>query len=500
MQTGPVESADESRTADSAAEVIPESPKTEADEVGLERHRTNADVLLDVFVTMLPEHGLGMLVPMVRSCLECARWALSVEEPPRTGVLARFVANRYFQMLCLTVIISNAGFGAYVADYEVQHLGADGTTFMKRMEIGYLIFYSCELILKLVVHGFFFFWNEDFRWNIFDLVLVVFAMYEQLMELLLSGSRGNLVFMRIFRVLKISKLGRLVRVLRFFRELRLMLMSIKASMTSLFWALCMIAFIVYIVGLVLLQGLTGMLLDGTADPDLEESVKLHFGSVTDTVVSLYKAGTGGEDWGVYYRIVEPSGILYSYLFLLYVAFFTVSVMNILTGIVVENVVSVAKSDKEKLVHDYQVRCKDEIRDMKMLFKALDTDGNDTINAEEWEQGAASPQVQALMAANELDMKDATMFFDQLLNITGTEDVDVDSFVDGCLKMKGSASSLDLQLVSFVVRDLRKTLMELKGDLASKLHLQHGVKQAHHHLNVSESGNSALTHGLAIAFS
>merc|ERR1711920_117172 len=77
----------------------------------------------------------------------------------------------------------------------------------------------------------------------------------------------------------------------------------------------------------------------------------------------------------------------------------------------------------------------------------------------------------------LDIKDAEMFFHMLTAVTEEEEVNIQTFVEGALRMRGVASSLDLYTLSFEVKIMHlhhrqfakrweAALAELRLDLAN----------------------------------
>jgi len=61
---------------------------------------------------------------------------------------------------------------------------------------------------------------------------------------------------------------------------------------------------------------------------------------------------------------------------------------------------------------------------------------------------------------ELDISDTCAFFEQLMTIANDDSVHISTFIDGCMKMKGNARSIDIQLLSFQCATLHKALDEL----------------------------------------
>jgi len=72
----------------------------------------------------------------------------------------------------------------------------------------------------------------------------------------------------------------------------------------------------------------------------------------------------------------------------------------------------------------------------------------------------SDEVQALMSTIGLDVRDAELFFRMLHGCSPGETVNIKLFVEGCLKIRGNASSIDVQCLSCEVRVIRQMIAEL----------------------------------------
>merc|ERR1711924_47215 len=79
-------------------------------------------------------------------------------------------------------------------------------------------------------------------------------------------------------------------------------------------------------------------------------------------------------------------------------------------------------------------------------------------------------VKAFFHSQGLDIKDAEMFFKMLKDAEHEgEAVEIDAFIDGCMKMKGGAKSLDIQALRFRLRGMRKAQAEFNQYVTEQLH-------------------------------
>lgn len=381
-------------------------------------------------------------------------WLAELEEPVRTGRLAGLVASQWFETLCAAVIFVNSVFTLVAVNYAVHNLDSSKPSFLHTGDTFFLVFYIVELTLKIKVHGLYFFVNSDMRWNIFDLVLVIAGAYEYYAERMISDRRGtsNVTFMRSFRVMKITRVFRIFRVIRFFRELRTMLHTIVASIASLFWCLVMLVLILVLFGMVFVQGVTDYLQESEdLDSGSRQALMANFGSVQNCMVTLYMSTTGGDDWYHFYGQLKQIGSWLPPLLIFYVAFFNFAVYNVLTGIFVDHTQKIAQKDRDVLILEQRRKEGNDVEQLRRLCEEIDSDKSGTITLDEFTNCFQDTKNGTFLASIGLDISDAEVFFHMLSGITGREEVDIESFVEGCMRLKGNATSIDMQSVAFEVK-------------------------------------------------
>lgn len=120
---------------------------------------------------------------------------------------------------------------------------------------------------------------------------------------------------------------------KYFPELRLIVNSLVGSLAGLMWSIIMMLLIFFVFALFFVQGAAMHLYlhRGETTPGDIGRVMSEFGSVEKALLALYRAVTGGEDWSVFYRVVEVTGPLYTWLFIFFIAFSHIAFLNILTA-------------------------------------------------------------------------------------------------------------------------------------------------------------------------
>ncbi|OLP93492.1 hypothetical protein AK812_SmicGene24609 [Symbiodinium microadriaticum] len=400
----------------------------------------------------------------------CA-WLLDRKEPERNGCLARAVRSPYFALLSTVVILANAVVILYATDYEMQ---------------------SVDLALA----GFYVPWRGQRRWNLFDFSLVLFAIVENVLAYdWMHGTQDtgvNLNFLRLFRLCKIVKILRIFRTLKFFSELRLMLdCSMIGSLLNAGalagdlvhrhagWGLgerllrvrAETVFVMYVFALFVQQLLASHLIEDGGEEDVRE-IQRFFGSalaseraepespekrgavllwlgivVGATLLTLFQACTSGVDWKA---VSDPFDVLRDVLpaaFLFYVAFVFISVWNIITSTFVEKALKLAQPDIDLLVMEQQLQDYQDTQMLAELFSDMlqtDEDGVPRVGMEEFRHLVENSDFRSYLQTRGIDIKNAETFFKMLVELHGEPTIDAITFANACVRMKGAATSIDLQ--------------------------------------------------------
>eukprot|EP00747_Dinoflagellata_sp_TGD_P208038 gnl/TRDRNA2_/TRDRNA2_81561_c0_seq1.p1 gnl/TRDRNA2_/TRDRNA2_81561_c0~~gnl/TRDRNA2_/TRDRNA2_81561_c0_seq1.p1 ORF type:complete len:632 (+),score=121.38 gnl/TRDRNA2_/TRDRNA2_81561_c0_seq1:58-1953(+) len=401
-------------------------------------------------------------------------WWINLSEPERTGLLARIVGSRRFEAIVVKIIVCNAILMGVVANYDMANarLSKEGRIdFITKLESFFAIVFSVELLLKLVVHRQYFFVNDQAKWNWLDFCLVLFSFYDQVMNILLATSGGaKISFMRSLRVMKLAKLLRMARVLRVFKDLRLMIECIAGSLLSLFWCFVMLAFVLYVFALIFLQGFTLLMQESDQVSQSEaDAIFTKYGSVEKTMLTLFNHVTGGAGWEESYDLLVLCGPLYSCAFIFYVGFFNFAVLNILTGMFVEHAMKCAEPDNDEMLLEQrrqELADRDSILD---LCRTIDTDGSGTITQEEFDRHMQTNKGRHLLKLQGLDVSEAECFFRVLVAATDSAEVDLSTFVDCAMKMKGQAKAMDLQIMLYEAKMTEHRQAKALSQCLAELH-------------------------------
>merc|ERR1712032_557973 len=311
-----------------------------------------------------------------------------------------------------------------------------------------------------------FFWNDDMKWNILDFSLVSYS-YTELTLNYVAGesSAGKATWMRSLRLFRIAKVLRVLRVVKAFKELQVMLNCILGSFMSMIWSVLMLGIMYYMFSLVLVLQ-TGIYLSDDLSANNDDLLTF-FGSVRAGMWTLFKATFGGDDWSLYYAEVEKLGMLAAVVWFIFVVFTQIALMNILTGIFVESALQHANGDAQTQALKHEEKSLEDAFELVRMCKEWDNDESNTISKTEFQRMAKSEEFSRYMRFIGLDISNITAFFDL---ISGPEDeaVSIETFVAGCMRLRGFAKSSDLLTLMLDLGKLKKGQQRLYADICSEL--------------------------------
>jgi len=268
---------------------------------------------------------------------------------------------------------------------------------------------------------------------------------------------------------KLSKVFRMFRAFRFVGELRLLLKCVMGCFASLFWSVIMLIFFKFLFGLYFVQAVTSYMQESEdIDGATMRSCVSQFGSVQTAMITLLKATTGGQDWEKAYEVLLKANFFAAALFLFYIVFFMVAVWNIVTSVFVEKIMVMAAPNIEQ--EAFQRRKEAEADTLMLLEMARSFDDNDsgTISWEEFVKLMQDEKFSSYFTVRGIGIKDGLTFYKMLSTISGTDEVPLELFVSGCLRCKGTASSVDLYTLEYEFKLMRSSQQQFQTLLLQQL--------------------------------
>jgi len=328
------------------------------------------------------------------------------------------------------------------------------------VHLAFLLVMVAELCVRIMALRFGFLLGPEGRWNLADALLILVSIVD---EAFLDAD------LHVVRALRMLRLLRMVRSIRFLRDLRFMFACIVQSLASFGWALALLFAIMLMFSICFMQPIASHLRSGSFSPEMKRAVSTYYPSLFDTLMSLLQCITSGTDWTDVARPLGEISTGYKLLFVFYILFVVVGVLNVLTGLFVERACELSGLDRDLVVQSRMNREDAFLCEMKDIFEEADADGSGKISWEEFQDYLKKDEVRAYLATQQLDAYDARQLFN-ILHIGDEEEVGVEEFILGLTRVKGVAKSVDvvalLQETRQVSRKLRSFMSEVQEQIVA----------------------------------
>eukprot|EP00929_Paragymnodinium_shiwhaense_P120576 TRINITY_DN9253_c0_g3_i1.p1 TRINITY_DN9253_c0_g3~~TRINITY_DN9253_c0_g3_i1.p1 ORF type:complete len:571 (+),score=64.73 TRINITY_DN9253_c0_g3_i1:133-1845(+) len=373
--------------------------------------------------------------PLLQSCSYAPRATFLQRLGER---VRRFVRSDTFEHIAAVAVLVNAAMmgmetsllGPQLRDHAAHWL----LQCVFYAEQTFCVVFTLELLLKLFTFRSEFFCGNSWKLNMFDTCIVTLQLADQVSHATHTEEEGPLSVstVKCLRLLRLLRIVRLLRVLHLVDELQHIIISLVGSLSSLGWVLMMLSLLVYFFSVLFTQmALINVPLD---DPHYERIMHF-FGSIPNTVLTLFGSIFGGVQWDEPVLLLNSSlsptaGIL----FCLYIAFCLIAVMNVVTGVFVDKALRSACVTEEKTLAKHVAR----------IF--FDGDhANQQISWETFEAKLTEADMEDYFKAIDVDESEAQNLF-ELLDTDNSGGVDARELVTGLLRLRGNAGSLEVALM------------------------------------------------------
>jgi len=358
-----------------------------------------------------------------------------------------------FQVGMSCVIMLHSIYAGLAADAmlkaEIDGVKVDSAWMI--LEHCFSFIFGVELVLKIVALRLMFVFGKDWHWNLFDSCLVLLSILDATLSA--SGALQNATLARMLRLVRFVRILRVARAIRLVHSLRTVLFTIWESMTSLFWCLVMTFFFIYCFTLLFLSGVTEHFKVEEEAPSL---LVEYYGSVWKAMTTLFMTITGGVDWRDVMLPLRDIHDWYEAIFTFYIAFMCFGVLNVVVGAFVASTTEIVTRDKDFMVKRELARLKVLSRDIEKLFQEADADGSNSLSWTELKVHMRDPKVKAYFQALDMDVHHAQDLY-KLLDKDGDDQLTLEEFLEGTIRLRGQARSIDINLVMQKTDDILRNM-------------------------------------------
>ncbi|CAK9091399.1 Sodium channel protein type 4 subunit alpha (SkM1) (Sodium channel protein skeletal muscle subunit alpha) (Sodium channel protein type IV subunit alpha) (Voltage-gated sodium channel subunit alpha Nav1.4) [Durusdinium trenchii] len=361
-----------------------------------------------------------------------------------------------FEFFAACLILANSIVLGLEVEYQASHV--DPSPALTILSLLFANWFIIEVIIRVRVAGIVpYFCNEEWMWNWTDLILVLVSIIE--LAFVAFGDSGNAKSpVSSLRAIKIIRVVRLFRLLRFFRQLATLALMVAHSVQQLLWALVMFILIMYVLAITLTGSCTDWLKERidftTAEWEQEildstetgvTKVYTYFGSISRSHYTLFQTTLGGVSW---YEVTDALFNVDAFsciLMFAYIIFTILALMNVFTGVFVDNALQNSKKERKTQIEDTIDRKRTALDQIIEFFVATDSNGDGTISADEIQFLLEDPMMSAYFDMIGFRPGDAKLLAD-LLDYDNSGDISLDEFISGCERMRGEAKGIDVHLL------------------------------------------------------
>merc|ERR1719329_295761 len=172
-----------------------------------------------------------------------------------------------------------------------------------------------------------------------------------------------------------------------------------------------------------------------------------YGSVGRSMYTLFLAVFGGDSWRMLAEPLFECGWAYAFIFFFHGSFMFLAVLNIVTGVFVENSTSMASQDLDLVIEDKLESNEEVVRKLRDLFGEFEEvsgefERSGCVTEEIFEKLLEHERMRVYFQAMGIEVDEAHGLF-QLLDADSKGVVNLDEFVMGCLRLRGDARTVDV---------------------------------------------------------
>jgi len=229
------------------------------------------------------------------------------------------------------------------------------------------------------------------------------------------------------------------RLLRFSAQLRMLLFMICESFGQLAWVMCVLMSILYVFGLCFTMAATeylGVPGNPTGNNEFRLEIETYYGSLARSIYSCFRGMTGGQSWGELLDPLVHASVFYAAIFLFYISFSVLALLNMVTGVFVDGALAKSSIDRDSVIEKELTRKKAYVDNLRQLFREVDTDHSGKITFVEFQRIMELTHVDAYLQHLSIDTSDIEELY-QLLDLNEDGEIEATEFVDNLLHLMGA---------------------------------------------------------------
>eukprot|EP00928_Gymnodinium_smaydae_P041457 TRINITY_DN28053_c0_g5_i1.p1 TRINITY_DN28053_c0_g5~~TRINITY_DN28053_c0_g5_i1.p1 ORF type:complete len:574 (+),score=77.45 TRINITY_DN28053_c0_g5_i1:104-1723(+) len=366
------------------------------------------------------------------------------------GCFQYIAKSNWFEYLTLAIICCNAVWLWIDLDYNGASSLIEAKIIFQIAEHFFCTFFTVELFIRFMAYRHKIDSLKD-CWFLFDLVLVLMIIIETwIMTIVLSltegngvGGLGNASVLRCLRLLRLTRIAKLMRLLP---ELMTMVKGMAAGIRSVLVTSVLFGAITYFFAIVFKSLTTGTTVG-----------EQYFGSVPEGAFTLVVEGMLPDNGALLTTLGSEKWYL-GVLFFLFVSLASITIMNMLIGVLCDVLSTVSADEKERIELSLMET------NLRRYLNIVDEDHNCNLSKTEFEAMFANEQARSALQRGGVDVcalaDDADIIFD------GREhsEVSFEEFMELTMQFRTNNASI-IRSVSSLRRLTRSALFQLGEKVA-----------------------------------
>jgi hypothetical protein len=207
--------------------------------------------------------------------------------------------------------------------------------------------------------------------------------------------------------------------------------------------------------MLLTDSLHPFLMDQNADLETRLWVNERYGNIVTSLWTIFEVTLSGC-WPNHARtLVYDVSVWYAPCYACYILLVVFGIIRVITALFLKETLQAAASDADVMIQVHKKEREKYASKLRNLFMAADTSGDGAVSYEEFTCVLNIPEAKSYLATLELAAHDVDNLFNLLDD--GDGQISLDEFINGCIRLKGTAKSQDLIAVLHAVEKLSKTM-------------------------------------------
>jgi len=333
-----------------------------------------------------------------------------------------------------------------------------------------------ELIVKLLALRRSFF--RDY-WNWFDFFLVLTSILDVwILQLLLKGG-PDLQIVSVIRILRMARVGRILRMMRYAKRIIVILTGLVDAVRTTMCTGILLMVTIYVCSIFCVEWIgraggdvyPGYSTDGDYIDGMEFMMEfnphLAFGSISKSMLTLFNMCLLVE-WP---EVVRPVLLKQPYLvigFVLFTMLVTFGIMNIIVGIIVDNVINLSqKYERQCMERALQTKL-DVLQQIHKVVFDIDTDDDGVVTVEEIEASFNQTVMQALLAKINLPRGCTPSEFYRILDQDGDGTLRREEFVQSFYRLLEGNDFQRSCLVQMGINDVKALVRDVQSNMQKQV--------------------------------